>query len=360
MEDFKDFLIILLQKCDIKNKYINLIIKEELLKYKDIFDNTNTYIKYINYGQNTIEKIFNWYIINYQNEDFKNIETLLINNKHFIYDLNIISSFEEYSKNKHIFEVFIGFTEELLDNKTKIGVGYYIIRNFLTNIYNEFYIKYIKNREIVEIKPWFFENRDIYNNFIDINELRMTKESVYSVTHWIDAKNITLKIIELIGKNITITDATANVGGNTISFAKYGIKNINSVEIDYMTCKYLSNNIQVYNIEKQVKVYCDNYLNIKFDLEQDCIFFDPPWGGPDYYKEQKMNLFLMDSDNKNINIIDIIKSLLEKNKAKLIVVKVPTNYNFDLLKNIGYKYNRQPIYKKANRVVYEIIYIFNY
>ena len=57
---------------------------------------------------------------------------------------------------------------------------------------------------------------------------------------------------------------------------------------------------------------------------------------------------------------DIIKSLLEKNKAKLIVVKVPTNYNFDLLKNIGYKYNRQPIYKKANRVVYEIIYIFNY
>ena len=51
---------------------------------------------------------------------------------------------------------------------------------------------------------------------------------------------------------------------------------------------------------------------------------------------------------------------LEKNKAKLIVVKVPTNYNFDLLKNLGYKYNRQPIYKKANRVVYEIIYIFNY
>lgn len=199
---------------------------------------------------------------------------------------------------------------------------------------SKFKKKEYKKPETEEIKlpietiRWFFNYKNSKGKNINLNKLRFTKESEYSITPWKEAAIITKKIIEFFQtKKISITDATANVGGNSIDFYNNGIQIVNSVEIDPKTCEILKNNLEAYEY-KTDNVYCEDYLNIYMDLKQDCVFFDPPWGGPEYMKKDKLDLFLGE-----INVIDIIYDLFFDKKIKLGVLKAPKNYNFDSLKN---------------------------
>ena len=224
---------------------------------------------------------------------------------------------------------------------------------------SKFKIKY-KKPETEEIKlpietiKWFFNYKNSKGKNINLSKLRFTKESEYSITPWKEASIITKKIIDFFqSKKISITDATANVGGNSIDFYNNGIVIVNSVEIDPKTCEILKNNLQVYDY-KTNNVYCDDYLNIYMELKQDCVFFDPPWGGPEYMKKDKLDLFLGE-----INVIDIIYNLFLNEKIKLAVLKAPKNYNF---KNIKNKFKRYSIEKieifRGKKHSYDVFFIY--
>ena len=153
--------------------------------------------------------------------------------------------------------------------------------------------------------------------------LKYDKVGLYSITHQKDADIISQTIIDIIGtNNINIIDMNAGCGGNTISFMKY-FSQITAIEIDTDRFKLLKNNVEQY-VHTNIKLYCDNcvnYINNSYDV----IFFDPPWGGPDYKKYKSLDLYL-----SNINLINIIDMIPHN---KLIVLKLPYNYNFDILKN---------------------------
>ena len=171
---------------------------------------------------------------------------------------------------------------------------------------------------------WLFNNKNSKGKMVNLNNLKLTDESIYSITPWREADQITKKIIKYISKpvnEIIITDATANVGGNTISFYNHGIKTVNSVEIDPTTCNFLKNNLKVYNYNTE-NVICDNYLKIKDELIQDCVFIDPPWGGKSYANKEIIDLYLGKTE-----VTDIIFDLFVDNKIKLVVLKAPLNYN---------------------------------
>ena len=90
-------------------------------------------------------------------------------------------------------------------------------------------------------------------------------------------------------------------------------------------------------------------------LKQDCIFFDPPWGGPDYIKQDKIDLFLGE-----LNIVDMIYKLFSNNKAKLIVLKAPKNFNVENLEKTlsGFCIEKQEIYRgKIKKHSYDVFYI---
>ncbi len=144
--------------------------------------------------------------------------------------------------------------------------------------------------------------------------LQIVKESIYSITHSRDAEFISQNIAsEMKTKNLIITDATANVGGNTLSFAKHFTK-VNAVEIDPDTCSALKNNVRAYGY-KNVDTFCCAYTPT---YKQDVVFMDPPWGGIDYRKHDKMMLFLGDEP---------IYEIANKIDAKLIVIKIPNNFD---------------------------------
>jgi 16S rRNA G966 N2-methylase RsmD len=174
---------------------------------------------------------------------------------------------------------------------------------------------------------------------IPIWKIKMTNISLYSVTPWQEANQISDKLIGIyqnwgVEKSlISLTDATANVGGNLISFHNQGVIRLNAVEYEPLTCQFLQNNLHVYKIPFSsgtggvgVNVYCGDYTQIYDQLQQDVVFLDPPWGGSSYKLHKVLDLYL-----GSTNVIDLCVQLFQKNKVSMIVYKVPINYNFNSL-----------------------------
>lgn len=175
------------------------------------------------------------------------------------------------------------------------------------------------------------------NNKNRAKQLKIDSESI----HYISLREIANKISNIIkhhllrnkiqSKNVYITDATAGVGGDTISFGMtFG--NVNSIEINELRYEYLINNINVYEL-KNIKTYNDNCLSLLATIKkQTVVFIDPPWGGKTYKMHKKLKLNI-----DNIEIETICNNLLDPNKTKsvpyLIALKLPTNYDLKYLFN---------------------------
>lgn len=136
-------------------------------------------------------------------------------------------------------------------------------------------------------------------------------------------------------EKLVITEMTAGVGGNVINFSKY-FKYVNAIEIDPIRYNYLNKNIRLYGYDN-VNCYNDDSLNLLVkndDIMQDIVFFDPPWGGKDYKLFTNLRLKFGD-----YSIEDICKFLFQKECNKMIVMKLPNNYDFDYLNNELKDYN---------------------
>lgn len=165
---------------------------------------------------------------------------------------------------------------------------------------------------------------------VDLKKIQITKVGVYSVTSY--KSNLeTVKIIsDAVGKNITILDATACVGGDTIGFAM-NFDYVISIEKDPVNYKALVNNVDVYGLDNVScinKNFIEDGIDIVTHRRPDVVYFDPPWGGKNYHLHDKLDLFL---DSKNIK--DVVSSILDN--VKLIVLKVPSNFNYDNMETIG-------------------------
>jgi hypothetical protein len=159
----------------------------------------------------------------------------------------------------------------------------------------------------------------------DYSKLKMTPEGEYSITK----KHDSIKIIECMRKlsgslkNKSIADLTGNVGGDTIRFGM-NFKYVDSYELNPENFDALKNNVEVYNLDKKVKLHMGDATKL-FDKKVDILYMDPPWGGPDYKDKVNLDLFLGD---QRIDLF--LKSILEKDSRPLYVfLKLPSNYNFE-------------------------------
>lgn len=182
----------------------------------------------------------------------------------------------------------------------------------------------------------------IFPHISQNEKLKYDQEGLWSITHPTESNKITNIIKNFLKKkfndnlksNIIITDATAGLGGNTISFSNNFYK-VNSIEICKKRFEMLKNNMKIYNFEN-LKLYNDNFINIIDNLKQDVIFIDPPWGGPDYKLKKKVNINI-----DNIELYKIVNSLF--GKCKMVCLKLPKNFNVEnFVSNVDYsvyKYN---------------------
>jgi len=161
----------------------------------------------------------------------------------------------------------------------------------------------------------------------DYSNIKKDKEGSWSLTHKKYADQISELIFNIVGYNNIICDATAGIGGNTISFCKY-FKTIIALEKNTSRYELLKDNIKLFNLTN-INIYNDSCLNF-INNNYDVFFFDPPWGGYDYKKSKQLSLNL--DDIKLCDILNIVKK-----NSKLCVFKLPSNYNIHEFSNYQYK-----------------------
>lgn len=218
---------------------------------------------------------------------------------------------------------------------------------FFYNIILKNSIEYCKNNNI---KIFEFYNDSLEKNFnyepykfkffpkekgVDIKKLKLTFESLYSVSYPDEAEETSLIIKKHFPDVKIIVDANANVGGNTINFSKHFDK-VLSIEIDNQTYLALKHNVQMYH-RNNVDIYNHDCIQLLKEntFKDKLVFFDPPWGGIFYRIEDKNDLFL-----SKINIVDILPNNF--------VLKAPLNYNIENLLN---KFPEIIIHKMHNYII---------
>ena len=190
-------------------------------------------------------------------------------------------------------------------------------------------------------------------NYIRMRNLQMDSIGEYSVTLPREADQIShiiKNITSLKNKKVTITDATAGIGGNTLSFSMFFDK-VNAIEIDRVRYNYLINNLSTLNATN-VNVFNDDMLNIIDKSQQDVIFMDPPWGGKNYKKKRRIRLSISDT-----SLEQICNNILDNKLASIIALKLPFNYDFEYLySNIDKQYISITKYDISPRITLIVLY----
>ena len=167
------------------------------------------------------------------------------------------------------------------------------------------------------------DKRDFLFRFIPIEKrklLKLDEEALYSVTDQYTADKISKEIKKQFPDIQTITDMTSCIGGNTYSFSKY-FESVHAIELDKLKYDYLSYNLTVLDANN-VTLHQGDSLSIVPMLQQDILFIDPPWGGPNYKDKKHIDLYLSD-----IELSEVCRMI--KSYSKYIALKVPTNFDLD-------------------------------
>ena len=167
---------------------------------------------------------------------------------------------------------------------------------------------------------------------LDYRGFKIVEESLYSslLPRHMD------QVMSAISKHVkypkTIIDATANIGVDTALVAyMFPDSKITSIELNKKTAKVLQDNMRrlekIVRGQEYAKVAVVQGDSVKFLRDKktpvDLVYFDPPWGGSDYYKTPKLVLKLSD-----IPIGKIIASTLG-NLTPMVILKAPSNMDME-------------------------------
>jgi len=103
----------------------------------------------------------------------------------------------------------------------------------------------------------------------------MDSVSKYSITDARTASQQTVVLKTFATPGSIITDGTACVGGNTISFGR-SFRKVIAVEINAERFAMLKKNCSILKVDRKVTLVRGDYSKIHQKLKQDIVFLDPP------------------------------------------------------------------------------------
>jgi trimethylguanosine synthase len=164
------------------------------------------------------------------------------------------------------------------------------------------------------MKKYYINRYSLFSKYD--SGILMDHESWFSVTPEKIAAHITSKVPSQVK---IIVDAFCGCGGNTIQFAtKYKVI---AIDIDPVKIEAAKNNAIIYNVLDNITFICGDVFQVlptlnKFDL----IFASVPWGGPNYSKQDQINI-----DDLPISTSNLYKCFREK--TDLVIFFMPRNIN---------------------------------
>ncbi|GAB0089064.1 Trimethylguanosine synthase [Sergentomyia squamirostris] len=114
--------------------------------------------------------------------------------------------------------------------------------------------------------------------------IRMDRESWFSVT----PEKVAAHIAERCRCDLLV-DGFCGVGGNTIQFAMTCVKVI-AIDIDPKKIEMAKHNAAIYGVQDRIEFIVGDFVALAGNLKADVVFLSPPWGGPQYAKEETYDL----------------------------------------------------------------------
>jgi 16S rRNA G966 N2-methylase RsmD len=164
--------------------------------------------------------------------------------------------------------------------------------------------------------------KDFLFRFVDPKiraDMLFDDEALYSTTDQLTADKITKDILKFISKDALIIDGTACVGGNTYSFGQT-FRKVIAYELDPKRALYLAHNMKLLGLTNVECIHGDILDHISFEQNPECIFLDPPWGGPEYKQKERVQLCLSQK-----TLPEVCEKLAHF--TNYIAIKVPTNFD---------------------------------
>ena len=172
------------------------------------------------------------------------------------------------------------------------------------------------------------------------SNLKLTYEGVYSITRPEQGAQF-LRLFKAYTdqfKDCTLVDGTAGLGGDLIYIGGLFKKCI-AFEINPDHANAIESNTSEYGIDCKVHNR-DFTLEYKNVLDSHTVLWlDPPWGGPDKWKEDNLKLYFYGSSNIYVN--DFIDECF-KCDVQMIILKCPIKTYIDDLRQ-KYKIIQHPI-----------------
>lgn len=185
---------------------------------------------------------------------------------------------------------------------------------------------------------------------VDYSKFLTVEETLYSSVrpyHFLQIGRILRRVFK---KPKLIVDTCAHIGGSTINMAHiYPSTRFISVELKKSVFNVLNKNIHNFEYTKRIMAVNENCIpflkKMTTRVKPDFINFDPPWGGPRYYKIKKLMLTLNNTFGRSVPLYDIINDVFIKNITDFSTFKAPKNFDMDLFKkNIKGTVHVYPIY----------------
>ncbi|XP_053980695.1 uncharacterized protein LOC128877422 [Hylaeus volcanicus] len=150
------------------------------------------------------------------------------------------------------------------------------------------------------LKYWFKRYR-LFSKFDE--GIKLDRESWFSVTPEKIAEHIAQRC-----KCDVIIDAFCGAGGNAIQFA-FTCERVLAIDIDPAKIELARNNARVYGVEDRIEFVVGDFIQLAPKLSADVVFLSPPWGGPDYAKDEIFDLSKIMEPIGGTNIFKIAKGI---------------------------------------------------
>jgi 16S rRNA G966 N2-methylase RsmD len=188
-------------------------------------------------------------------------------------------------------------------------------------------------RTILRIFPPIVDE-NMNNNYELLSKLLIDNDSLYYISIREYAQMITniiknhLEQLLIDSKSAIISDATAGVGGDTISFG-HVFNHVYAIEDKKQRADYLKNNVKIYKLDN-VSVYNSNCIYLLNKItNHNVIFIDPPWESYETGSYKQYTNLRLKFCNKALELF--VNDLIDYNKMRkvpeLIVLKLPKNYD---------------------------------
>lgn len=119
-----------------------------------------------------------------------------------------------------------------------------------------------------------------------------------------------------------VVDAFAGVGGSSIGFARRG-KRVIAIERDPERLEMARHNARLYGVEDAIEFINDDTRVALPRVAQGAVYFDPPWGGPDYYAKEAFG-----ADDFAPSLTEMIDITRAVPGVTEIVCSVPARFRF--------------------------------